>query len=97
MAFSHQQVFVLLKRCSKILQMIVTSFTLQAQKETGKSQFPYMKDPNTGKSMLESDAIVKYLFTEYGDGVVCHNMIQFWEWQIFPRDNLCKHTHTDYT
>lgn len=52
--------------------MSMGPFILQAQKETGKSQFPYMKDPNTGKSMLESDAIVKYLFTEYGDGVVGH-------------------------
>jgi glutathione S-transferase len=42
----------------------------KAQQESGKSQFPYMKDPNTGRSMLESDAIIKYLVTEYGDGVV---------------------------
>ena len=55
--------------------MSVVFSTLQAQKETGKSQFPYMKDPNTGKSMLESDAIVKYLFTEYGDGVVGHSIL----------------------
>ena len=37
-------------------------------KETGKSQFPYMKDPNTGKSMLESSDIIQYLFEQYGDG-----------------------------
>ena len=39
-------------------------------KETGKSQFPYMKDPNTGKSMLESTDIIQYLFEQYGDGEV---------------------------
>jgi glutathione S-transferase len=42
----------------------------KAMKESGKSQFPYMKDPNNGRSMLESDAIIKYLFEEYGDGSV---------------------------
>ncbi|KAK9785024.1 hypothetical protein WJX73_009973 [Symbiochloris irregularis] len=42
----------------------------QAIKETGKSQFPYMKDPNTGRNMLESDAIISYLFEQYGDGEV---------------------------
>jgi glutathione S-transferase len=34
----------------------------------GKAQFPYLVDPNTGKEMYESDAIVRYLFAEYGDG-----------------------------
>jgi glutathione S-transferase len=34
----------------------------------GKEQFPYLVDPNTGKEMYESDAIVQYLFAEYGDG-----------------------------
>jgi glutathione S-transferase len=34
----------------------------------GKAQFPYLVDPNTGKEMYESDAIVKYLFAEYGAG-----------------------------
>jgi glutathione S-transferase len=33
----------------------------------GKVQFPYMVDPNTGKSMYESSDIVAYLFAEYGD------------------------------
>ncbi|GBG83767.1 hypothetical protein CBR_g37568 [Chara braunii] len=36
----------------------------------GKSQFPYMVDPNTNVSMYESDEIIKYLFTTYGDGQV---------------------------
>jgi glutathione S-transferase len=34
----------------------------------GKAQFPYLVDPNTGKEMYESDAIVRYLFAEYGEG-----------------------------
>lgn len=36
----------------------------------GKAQFPYLVDPNTGKSMYESDEIVRYLFSAYGDGSV---------------------------
>lgn len=38
--------------------------------EGGKAQFPYLKDPNTGKAMYESDDIILYLFTTYGDGQV---------------------------
>lgn len=36
----------------------------------GKAQFPYLVDPNTGKEMYESDDIVTYLFSQYGDGPV---------------------------
>ena len=36
----------------------------------GKLQFPYLVDPNTGKEMYESDAIVRYLYETYGDGRV---------------------------
>ncbi|KAK4762139.1 hypothetical protein SAY87_030023 [Trapa incisa] len=36
----------------------------------GKQQFPYMVDPNTGVAMYESDEIIKYLVTKYGDGSV---------------------------
>ncbi|MCO5594636.1 hypothetical protein L7F22_048669 [Adiantum nelumboides] len=36
----------------------------------GKKQFPYMVDPNTGVSMYESDAIIKYLVEKYGNGKV---------------------------
>lgn len=36
----------------------------------GKSQFPYLVDPNTGTAMYESDDIIKYLFQQYGDGAV---------------------------
>jgi glutathione S-transferase len=34
----------------------------------GKYQFPYLVDPNTGKEMYESDAIIAYLFERYGAG-----------------------------
>lgn len=34
----------------------------------GKTQFPYMVDPNTGVAMYESDEIIKYLVGTYGDG-----------------------------
>jgi glutathione S-transferase len=34
----------------------------------GKAQVPYLVDPNTGREMYESDAIVGYLFAEYGEG-----------------------------
>ena len=45
---------------------------LQAIHMSGKSQFPFMVDPNNGdKQMLESDAIIQYLWDEYGDGQVC--------------------------
>eukprot|EP00262_Sarcandra_glabra_P004610 TRINITY_DN1573_c0_g1_i2.p1 TRINITY_DN1573_c0_g1~~TRINITY_DN1573_c0_g1_i2.p1 ORF type:complete len:345 (+),score=48.78 TRINITY_DN1573_c0_g1_i2:174-1208(+) len=36
----------------------------------GKQQFPYMVDPNTGVAMYESDDIIKYLVTKYGDGTI---------------------------
>ncbi|MDH3689735.1 MAG: glutathione S-transferase N-terminal domain-containing protein [Gammaproteobacteria bacterium] len=36
----------------------------------GMSQFPYLVDPNTGQSMYESSLIVRYLFTNYGNGSV---------------------------
>jgi hypothetical protein len=31
---------------------------------------PFMEDPNTGVSKLESDDIIKYLADTYGDGTV---------------------------
>lgn len=44
----------------------------QAKEMSGKSQFPFMIDPNNNdKQMLESDAIISYLWNEYGDGQVC--------------------------
>jgi glutathione S-transferase len=32
----------------------------------GKAQVPYLVDPNAGREMYESDAIVRHLFAEYG-------------------------------
>jgi len=43
---------------------------MQATEMSGKSQFPFLVDPNNGKEMLESDAIIEYLWNEYGDGKV---------------------------
>ena len=45
-------------------------FGVQAKGLSGKAQFPLLVDPNTGKQMLESDAIISYLWNEYGDGQV---------------------------
>lgn len=46
------------------------TFRPKAVELGGKRSFPYMVDPNTGKSMYESDDIIKYMFEEYGDGEV---------------------------
>jgi glutathione S-transferase len=32
----------------------------------GKSSVPFLRDPNTGKQLYESEAIVQYLYAEYG-------------------------------
>lgn len=40
------------------------------QEKGGKTQFPFLVDPNTGRSLYESDAIVRYLAETYGDGRV---------------------------
>jgi glutathione S-transferase len=45
-----------------------TRFRPELVSRGGKAQFPYLVDPNTGKEMYESDAIVRYLFAEYGEG-----------------------------
>jgi glutathione S-transferase len=47
-----------------------TRFRPEVVRTGGKAQFPYLVDPNTGKAMYESDDIVRYLFSEYGDGSV---------------------------
>jgi glutathione S-transferase len=36
----------------------------------GKQMFPFLVDPNTGKEMYESDAILRYLAETYGQGSV---------------------------
>src|SRR5215510_4471812 len=45
-------------------------FREEVRRRGGKAQFPYLVDPNTGQEMYESDDIVRYLFTTYGDGSV---------------------------
>ena len=36
----------------------------------GRAMFPYLVDPNTGVEMYESSDIVRYLFSQYGNGKV---------------------------
>ncbi len=43
-------------------------FRPRAVAMSGKPGFPFLVDPNTGESMLESDAIVRYLAERYGEG-----------------------------
>jgi glutathione S-transferase len=45
-------------------------FRPEAIRRGGKSQFPFLIDPNTGQELYESDDIVTYLFEHYGDGGV---------------------------
>lgn len=40
-------------------------FRPAARQKAGESQFPYLVDPNTGKSLLESADIIEYLFQTY--------------------------------
>ena len=47
-----------------------TRYREELTRRGGKSQFPYLVDPNTGKEMYESDDIVAYLFARYGVGRV---------------------------
>lgn len=42
----------------------------RAQEMSGKEQFPFLVDPNTGTQLLESDDIITYLYNMYGDGQV---------------------------
>lgn len=41
-------------------------FRQEAKAIGGKAQFPFMIDPNTGQELFESQAIIEYLFKEYG-------------------------------
>ena len=43
-------------------------FRPEAMARSGKRQFPFLVDPNTGAEMLESGDIVDYLFATYGRG-----------------------------
>ncbi|MFM7737154.1 MAG: glutathione S-transferase N-terminal domain-containing protein [Alphaproteobacteria bacterium] len=41
-------------------------FRPEAVRRGGKAQFPWLVDPNTGRSMYESEDVVRYLFATYG-------------------------------
>jgi glutathione S-transferase len=41
-------------------------FREQLKEIGGKAKVPFLRDPNTGKDLYDSEAIVKYLYEEYG-------------------------------
>lgn len=43
-------------------------FRGEAMRLGGRAQFPFLVDPNTGRSMYESSDIVRYLHEQYGSG-----------------------------
>jgi glutathione S-transferase len=45
-------------------------FRAEVKARGGKTQFPFLVDPNTGKEMYESDDIIHYLADTYRDGKV---------------------------
>ncbi|HEU4411571.1 MAG TPA: glutathione S-transferase N-terminal domain-containing protein [Polyangiaceae bacterium] len=45
-------------------------FRAKARELGGKAQFPFLVDPNTGRSLYESSQIVAYLAATYGEGRV---------------------------
>lgn len=47
-----------------------TRFRPEVEARGGRTLFPFLMDPNTGKALYESDAIVGMLFGEYGEGRV---------------------------
>jgi glutathione S-transferase len=38
----------------------------QLRAESGRTTVPFLRDPNTGASVSDSDNIVRYLFSTYG-------------------------------
>jgi len=44
------------------------TFRPWVREEGGKMQFPFLKDPNTGEKIYESNDIIQYLFKRYGQG-----------------------------
>ena len=44
-----------------------TRFRTQLMEVSGSDQVPFLIDPNTGKQLGGSDAIVQYLFSQYGN------------------------------
>ncbi len=45
-------------------------FRAVAEQKGGKRRFPFLVDPNTNRQMYESDEIIAYLATTYGDGTI---------------------------
>jgi glutathione S-transferase len=45
-------------------------FRPEVERKGGRTRFPYLEDPGTGKALYESDAIVTHLVRAYGDGRV---------------------------
>ncbi|MBI4955197.1 MAG: glutathione S-transferase N-terminal domain-containing protein [Myxococcales bacterium] len=43
-------------------------FRAEVERRGGKAQFPFLVDPNTGRELYESAAIVRYLYATYGSG-----------------------------
>ena len=43
-----------------------TKYRPMVEEMGGKAQFPYMRDPNTGVNIYESDDIIQYMFDTYG-------------------------------
>jgi len=43
-----------------------TRFRPWVKEHGGKTMFPYLVDPNTGREMYESDDIIAYLYQQYG-------------------------------
>ncbi len=43
-----------------------TRFRKQLEQAGGKKRIPFLRDPNTGKGLYESEEIVRYLYSEYG-------------------------------
>lgn len=45
-------------------------FREELKRRGGRRQFPYLVDPNTGIEMYESNDIVRYLYSRYGNGKI---------------------------
>jgi glutathione S-transferase len=56
-------------------------FHPRLKKLSGKTKVPFLRDPNTGKSLGESEAIVEYLYKQYGH-----------EWEKVPARRLTTST-----
>ena len=45
-------------------------FREEVKRRGGRLSFPYLVDPHTGSEMYESDDIVRYLYSRYGQGEI---------------------------